>query len=76
MQDQPQNTKPTIEEAMALANSKDGQMLLNALQKSHSTEMQQAFQLASAGDYGQLKATVEKLMSTPEAKAMLQRLKG
>lgn len=76
MQDQPQKKVPSAQEAMALANSRDGQALLAALRQSHSKEMDQAFQQASSGDYRQLKATVEKLMDTPEAKAILNQLKG
>ena len=76
MQDRPQNRKPTAQDAMALANSKEGKQLLQSLQESHSDEMSRAFQLASSGDYTQLKSTVEKLMDTPEAKAILNQLKG
>ena len=76
MQNQPQNQQLSAQEAMALANSKDGQELLRALQHSHSAQMEQAFQLASAGDFAQLRSTVEKLMDTPEAKMLLNRLRG
>lgn len=76
MRNQPQNNNPTAQDAIALANSEEGKQLLQSLQQSHGDEMTRAFQLASSGDYAQLKSTVEKLMDTPEAKAILSQLKG
>ena len=76
MQNQQEQGKFTIQDAAALANSTAGQELLAALNRSHPEEMNQAFAQAAAGNYTQLKLTLEKLMASPEAKTMVDRLRG
>lgn len=66
----------SIQEAAALANSEAGKQLLSALNNKHSKEMEQAFALAASGDYEQLKKSLEKIMETPETRALLERLRG
>ena len=76
MHNQPEHSNLSMQEAVTLANSAAGQQLLSALSSSHGEEMEQAFAQAAAGNYAQLKATLEKLMASPEAKAMVDRLRG
>lgn len=76
MQKQPDSHHPSIQEATELANSDAGKELLSALNNQHSKEMEQAFALAASGDYAQLKKTLEKIVATPETKALLERLRG
>jgi len=76
MQNQSEYGKLSMHDAASLANSTAGQELLSALNRSHSKEMEQAFAQAAAGNYAQLKLTLEKLMASPEAKALVDRLRG
>ena len=76
MQKQPEFTPHSIQEAAALANSDAGKELLSVLNSKHSKEMEQAFALAASGDYAQLKKALEGIMTTPETRALLERLRG
>ena len=76
MQKQPDLNPKSIQEATALANSEAGQQLLSALKEKHGKDMEQAFALAASGDYAALKKSLEGILSTPETKAMLDRLRG
>ena len=76
MQKQPDFSPKSIQEAAALANSEAGKQLLSALNNNHSEEMEQAFALAASGDYVQLKKALEGILSTPETRALLERLRG
>lgn len=76
MQNESDSRQMSIQEASALANSEAGQQLLSALNRSHSKEMEEAFALAAAGDYAQLKKSLEGILSSPETKALLDRLRG
>lgn len=76
MKNQPDFNQFSIQEAAKLAHSEAGQQLLSSLQNAHSAEMEQAFALAAAGDYVHLKKSLEGLLSSPETKAMLDRLRG
>ena len=76
MQKQPDFTPQSLREAAALANSEAGKQLLSVLNSTHSKEMEQAFALAASGDYEQLKKALEGIISSPETKAMLDRLRG
>lgn len=66
----------SIQQAAALANSEAGQQLLSALNSKHSKEMEKAFALAASGDYTALKKALDGIISTPETKALLDRLRG
>ena len=76
MQKQPDFNEESIQKAAALANSEAGQHLLSELNNKHSKEMEKAFALAASGDYEQLRKALEGIMSSPETKSMLDRLRG
>lgn len=76
MQKQPDLNPQSIQKATALANSEAGQQLLNTLNEKYSKEMEQAFALAASGNYAALKQSLEGILSSPETKTMLDRLRG
>lgn len=59
---------------MRLAKSPAGQQLLAMLQQTDSTQLQQAVQQASMGEYSQAGQTLQALLSTPEAQKLLKEL--
>lgn len=65
----------SIQEAMKLAQSDAGQQLLKLLQQSQGEQLQKAMDQAAAGDYSQVKETMQALLSSPEAKALLEKLR-
>ncbi len=66
----------SVQEALRLAKSPAGQQLLAMLQRSDSGQLKQAMDLAAAGDYTQAKDTLSSLLSSPEAKKLLEQLGG
>ncbi|MBE6917532.1 MAG: hypothetical protein E7470_06525 [Ruminococcaceae bacterium] len=65
-----------IEEAMKLAATPQGQLLLQQLQEQHGTLMQSAIAQAQSGDYDAVKKLLSGLLNTPQGKALLDQLKG
>lgn len=66
----------SMDEAMRLAKSPAGQQLYTMLQRQHGQQLNEAMSQAAAGDYSSVQKTLSALLSDPEAKAMLQKLKG
>ena len=64
----------SIEEAARLANTPAGQQLLAMLRGADPQQLQQAADLASAGDYTQASQTLKQLLSSPEARKLLKDL--
>lgn len=65
-----------MRQAMQLAQTQAGRQLIDMLQKNGGQEFQQAMAKAAAGDYTQAKQSLSTLLSTPEAKALLDQLGG
>lgn len=65
-----------MEEALRMAKSPAGQQLLTMLQQSESGKLQQAIDHASAGNYSQANNILQALLSSPDAKKLLQQLEG
>lgn len=76
MQKQPDPQKLSMQDAMKLANSPAGQQLLALLRNSHGDKIDQALAQASSGDYAQLSKTMQTLMASSEARALLEQLRG
>ena len=76
MENKPDPQKLSMQDAMKLANSQAGQQLLALLRNTHSDKIDQAMSQASAGDYAQLSKTMEELMDSPQAKMLLEQLRG
>lgn len=66
----------SMQDAQRLAQSEDGQRLLELLQRSDPQRLQQAMAQAASGDYDEMKKTMTALLASPEAKALLKRLGG
>lgn len=66
----------SIQQAMKLAQSDTGQELLALLRDTHGEKLQQAMDQAAAGDYSKVKESLQALMSSPEARELLDKLRG
>ena len=65
---------PNISELIRLAQTPAGQQLIALLQQQDSAQLQQAIAYAVSGDYNRAKAALSKLLSSPEAQALLKEL--
>lgn len=63
-----------IQQAMRLANSSTGQQLLNLLQATQGDALQGAIDQAAAGNYDQLKKTVQQLLSNEQARQLVEKM--
>lgn len=63
-----------IEEAMKLATTPQGQLLLQQLQEQHGALMQSAIAQAQSGDYEAVKKMLAGLLNSPQGKALLDQL--
>lgn len=68
--------KPNFKDLAALANSPDGQRLLQLAQQSGGGRLNSAVQQAQNGDYAAVKAILSKMMENDEAKRLIQRLQN
>ncbi len=66
----------SMQEVMHLAKSPAGQQLLAMLQRSDSDKVQQAADLAAAGHYNQAAQTLQGMLSSQEAQALIKQLGG
>lgn len=66
----------SMEDALRMAKSPAGQQLLSMLQQSDSGTLQQVVDQASAGNYAQASKILDALLSSPDAKKLLQQLEG
>ncbi|MCD7754956.1 MAG: hypothetical protein LUJ09_01265 [Firmicutes bacterium] len=66
----------SMQEAMRLAQSEDGQKLLNMLQQNHGDTLQSAMTQAQAGNYEGVKQALTSLLQSREAQALMQQLRG
>ena len=62
----------SMQEALRLANSDAGQRLLAILKQSDSTQMHQAMDQVSAGNYDDAQKTLSSLLNSPEIQALLK----
>lgn len=66
----------SMQEAMRLAQSESGRALFALLQQNNGAELQKAMEQAAAGNYAQVSKTMASLLSSPEAKALLEQMGG
>lgn len=66
----------SMQEVMRLAESPAGRQLLAMLQRADSDRVQQAADMAAAGDYAQAAKALQSMLSSPEAQALLKQLGG
>lgn len=65
---------PNISELIRMAQTPAGQQLIALLQKQDGAQLQQAIAYAVSGDYNRAKEILSKLLSSPEAQALLKKL--
>ena len=62
------------QKAAVLAKSEAGQQLLGLLQQQHGNEIQNVLAQAKAGNFGQVKEMMEKMMASEEAQRLLKKM--
>ena len=65
---------PNISELIRMAQTPAGKQLIALLQKQDGAQLQQAIAYAVSGDYNRAKEILSKLLSSPEAQALLKKL--
>ena len=63
-------------ELMKIANSPAAQELISLVQKNRDEHFDRAMQQAQDGDYSQAQAMLSQILSTPEARALMEKLRG
>lgn len=64
----------SIQQAMKLANSDAGQQLFSLLKNTQGQQLQSAMDQAAAGDYDQMKKTMQALLSSQQAQELLKKM--
>lgn len=70
------DTPMDMSQIMHMAQSPAGKKLIALLKQNDSDELQQAMKRAADGDYSQAKTAINKFLSTPEASALVEQLRG
>ena len=65
----------SMQEALRLANSPAGQQLLAMLRRTDTGQLRQAMDQAASGNYAQASQTLNALLSSEEAKQLLDELR-
>lgn len=68
--------EPDLSEAMQLAQSPAGKQLLDLLRQKNTVELQNALEKARSGDFEQARDAINALLTSPDAKALLEQLGG
>lgn len=66
----------SMADVMRLAKSPAGQQLIALLQQKDAEKLEQAANLAKAGDYSQAGRTISAMLSSEEAQKLLKELGG
>ena len=65
----------SLEEAKKLSNYDAAQQLFALLQSNHGSQLQQAMEFAAAGDYRKVKQILGPLLSDPQTRQMVEKLR-
>lgn len=63
-------------ELMKIANSPVGQELISLVQKNADAHFDEAIQQAQAGNFSQAQTILSQILSTPEARDLMKKLRG
>ena len=66
----------SIQDAAKIAQSDAGQQLLSLLQSTQGSTLQSAMDQAAAGNYDQLRKTVQEMMRSKQAQDLLSKMRG
>jgi hypothetical protein len=65
-----------IRQAMKLAQTPEGQQLIQMLRSSGGADLQTALNRASSGDYTAAKQAISEMLKNPEAQRLIQQMGG
>ena len=65
-----------LSELMRIANSPAGKELLSLVQKNKDEQFDEAMHQAQSGDFSQAQEIISKILSTPEAEALMKKIRG
>ena len=65
-----------LSELMKIANSAAGQELLSLVQNKKDEKFDEAMQQSQSGDFSQAQEIISKILSTPEAEALMKKIRG
>lgn len=68
--------KFSMEQAARLASTPEGQQIMDLIRSQQGANLNSAIAKANAGDYTELQKSVQQLLSTAEAQALLKKLGG
>lgn len=74
MEKEPSNIN--LSKLMKIANSTAGQELLSLVQNKKDEKFDEAMQQALSGDFSQAQEIISKILSTPEAEALMKKIRG
>ena len=66
----------SMKEAQRLAHTPEGQRLIALLQEQDSAQLQNAMAQAASGNYHEAGSVLQTLLSSPEARRLIQQLGG
>lgn len=61
---------------LKIANSPDGQRLLSMIRQQGGDQYAEAMQQAEDGDYSGAREMISKIMSSPEAMQLIEKIRG
>lgn len=67
---------PDYDHLQKLAQSPAGKQLITSLQRSGGKQLEEALSQASQGDFTSAQRVLSRLLSSPEAQALLKQLEG
>ena len=65
-----------LSELMKIANSTAGKELLSLVQQNKDAQFDEAMLEAQRGDFSQAQEIISKILSTPEAEALMKKIRG
>lgn len=68
--------KFSMEQAARLASTPEGQQIMDLIRSQQGANLNSAIAKANAGDYAELQKSVQQLLSTAQAQALLKKLGG
>lgn len=66
----------SLEQAKRLAKTPVGSQLIALLRQNAGPELQSALEKAAGGDYSQVKAIIDRSLSSPQVQELLKKLGG
>ena len=71
-----QYDQESIQKAMKLAQTPEGQQLIQMFRSSGGADIQKALNSASSGDYNAAKQVISQMLKNPEAQRLIHQMGG